>query len=300
MTGEAPQLVLDAKARCGEGPVWDFRRGRLLFTDIPENIVYSLDVATGEKAVVSRGVNVSGVALNRDGSLVFGGAAGIHVCRADGTCKKLIAEHEGDALVVNDILAAPNGSLYAGTVYWGDEMERHGKLYLVEPSGAVRVVDEGIELANGLALSPDNRTLYFADSAARRIYAYEADPKTGSVSHKRTFATFSIEDGIPDGLTTDVRGFVYCAMWYGSQVVRLDPEGRVERRIRVPAIQASSVALGGNDLTELFITTAGEAWPSRLAPSSFRADAPNMGGGMYRVRVDVPGRTEFECGFIQD
>ena len=299
MTGTAPQLVLDAKARCGEGPVWDFRRGRLVFTDIPENVAYSLDVVTREKAVISRGVNVSGIALNRDGSLIFGGAAGLHVCRADGTCKKLIAEHEGDALVVNDILAAPHGRLYAGTVYWGNEMERHGKLYLVEPSGGVRVVDEGIELANGLALSPDNRTLYFADSAARRIHAYDVDA-SGSLSRKRTFATFSVEDGIPDGLTTDVRGFVYCAMWYGSQVVGLDPEGRVERRIRVPAIQASSVALGGKDLTELFITTAGEAWPSGLAPSSFKADAPNMGGGLYRVRVEVPGRTEFECGYIPD
>lgn len=296
MTGAAPQLVLDANARCGEGPVWDFRRGRLLFTDIPENIAYSLDAGRGEKAVVSRGVSVSGIALNRDGSLVLGGAAGLHVCRADGSCRGLVAEHEGEALVVNDILAAPQGRLYAGTVYWGKEMERHGRLYLVEPSGAVRVVDEGIELANGLALSPDNRTLYFADSAARRIYAYDVDEKSGSLSRKRTFAAFTVEDGIPDGLTTDVRGFVYCAMWYGSQVIRLDPEGRVERRIRVPVIQASSVTLGGDHLTELFITTAGEAWPSRLAPGSFRADAPNMGGGLYRVRVDVPGRHEFECG----
>ena len=99
------ELVLDAHATLGEGPVWDFRRGRLLFTDIPENVAYSFNPMTGEKAVISRGVNVSGIALNRDGSLVFGGAAGLHVCRADGTCRKLVAEHEGDGLVVNDILA---------------------------------------------------------------------------------------------------------------------------------------------------------------------------------------------------
>jgi D-xylono/L-arabinono-1,4-lactonase len=297
MSTDVAELVLDAKARCGEGPLWDFRRARLLFTDIPKNSAYSFDPATREKGTVHEGVNVSGIALNRDRSLVFGGAAGLHVCGADGTCRSLIVEHDRDALVINDILAAPHGRLYAGTVYWGNEMERHGKLYLIDPSGDVRVVDEGIELANGLALSPDNRTLYFADSAARRIYAYDVDEQTGSLSRKRTFAAFTVEDGIPDGLATDIHGFIYCAMWYGSQVVRLDPQGRVERRIHVPAIQASSVALGGKSLTELFITTAGEAWPSRLAPALFRADAPNMGGALYRVRVEIPGRHEFECAF---
>jgi sugar lactone lactonase YvrE len=297
MSTDVAELVLDANARCGEGPVWDFRRERLLFTDIPKNIAHSFDPPTRQKGTVSEGVNVSGIALNRDASLVFGGAAGLHLCGADGTCRSLLAEHAGESIVINDILAGPYARLYAGTVYWGNEMERHGKLYLIEPSGDVRVVDEGIELANGLALSPDNKALYFADSAARRIYAYDVDGKTGSLSRKRTFAAFAVDDGIPDGLTTDIHGFVYCAMWYGSKVIRLDPQGRIERRIGVPAIQTSSVALGGNGLTELFITTAGEAWPSALAPGTFKADAPNMGGGLYRIHVEVPGRHEFECAF---
>jgi D-xylonolactonase len=176
-------------------------------------------------------------------------------------------------------------------------MEKPGHLYLVEPTGTARVVDDGIELANGLALSPDSRTLYFADSAARRIYAYDVDPASGSLSRKRTFATFPVEDGIPDGLTTDTRGFLYCAMWYGSQVLRIDPDGRIEQRIPIPAVQSSSIAFGGDDLTDVYVTTAAEPWPSRLAPAGSDPGKMPMGGPLYRVRVDVPGRAEFVTGF---
>ena len=81
-------------------------------------------------------------------------------------------------------------------------------------------MDEGIELANGLALSPDDRTLYFADSAARGIYAYDVHPGTGGLSERRVLSRIPVDDGIPDGLTTDADGFIWCACWYGRQVLR--------------------------------------------------------------------------------
>jgi D-xylonolactonase len=290
------ELVIDARNRCGEAPLWDPRGHRLLWTDIPADTVCAFDPSTQCSTVVSKGLNVSGIALNQNNSLLFAGATGLHLFRF-GTSRSIVTEHGGRPLVFNDILAAPHGRLYAGTVYWGADMERTGHLYLVEPPDKVRVVDDDIELANGLALSPDNRTLYFADSAARCIYAYDVDRSSGSLGRKRRFAGFAVEDGIPDGLTTDCDGFVYCAMWYGSQILRLDPDGRVERRVRVPAVQTSSIAFGGKDFTDLYVTSAGEPWPSRLAPTTFDPADPNMGGALYRLQVDVPGRTEITTAF---
>ena len=82
------------------------------------------------------------------------------------------------------MIASPSGGLYFGTVYWGAAgMERHGKLYCMD-GGGVRVVDEGIELANGLGFSADGKTLYFADSAARRVFAYDVDRNGGGLSRK--------------------------------------------------------------------------------------------------------------------
>ena len=156
----------------------------------------------------------------------------------------------------------------------------------------MRVVDEGVEIANGLGLSPDDRTLYFADSARRVIYAYDADPATGDLSRRRVFVQVPRDEGLPDGLTVDREGFVWCAQWYGGQVVRYDPDGKVERRIAMPVRQVSSVIFGGDDLTDLYITTAADPWPSPLAPPGYDFSATNVGGSLYRLRTDIQGRPD--------
>lgn len=176
-------------------------------------------------------------------------------------------------------------------------MEQHGKLYLIDVDGAVRVVDDRIELSNGIGLSPDDRVLYHADTAARRIYAHDVDPNDGGLSNKRCFVQVPDDEGIPDGLTVDAEGYVWNAQWYGGRVVRYDPEGNVERRIEMPVQQVSSVAFGGPDLTDLYVTTAGEYWPSPLAPPDFDPDGP-MGGSLYRVRLDIAGRPEHMARLI--
>jgi len=198
---------------------------------------------------------------------------------------------EGEKLVLNDILADPRGCVHAGTRHWGPEgMEKPGRLCLIDLGASPRLVDDGIELANGLGLSPDDRTLYFADSAARRIYAYDVDPAAGVLSRKRVFARIPAEDGIPDGLTVGAEGFVWCALWCGGQVVRFDPAGKVERRIRLPARQTSSLAFGGDDLRDLCVTSAAEPWRSDLAPSGYRFDAGSDGGSLFRIRLEVQGK----------
>jgi D-xylonolactonase len=175
-------------------------------------------------------------------------------------------------------------------------MSKHGKLFHVAPDGAVKIVDDRIELANGLGFSPDGRTLYFADSAARTIWAYDVNPRVASLSKKRVFVRVGDDEGIPDGLTVDAAGYVYSAQWYGGQVIRYDPDGTVERRIEMPVTQVSSVALGGPDFCDLYITTAGEHWNSPLAPGGYSYDA-DAGGGLYRVRVETPGVAEHMAKF---
>ena len=207
----------------------------------------------------------------------------------------MLAEHEGESLFFNDILADPQGRVYAGTVYWGAQgMEKTGKLYLIDLDGSAQVVTDGIEMSNGLGLSPDNRTLYYADTAVRRIYAFDVDPATGGLSNKRVFVQVPGDEGIPDGLTVDADGFVWNAQWFGAQVVRYDSEGKVERRIKMPVKQVSSVAFGGPDLTDLYVTTAAEYAPSPLAPPGFDDKAP-MGGSLYRIPLDIRGRLEYQA-----
>src|SRR5215212_7739234 len=182
------EIVAQDNNRCGEGPIWDAARRRLIWTDNASSLVYQLVPATGEKSVLSRGLTVGGIALDRSGALVFAGDTGLQLWRGPDDCRTLATEYEGESFFFNDILGAPQGRLYAGTLYWGEDgMEKPGKLFLFERGGGVRVVEEGIELANGLGFSPDNRTLYFTDSAARKIYAYDVQLETGALSNRRVF-----------------------------------------------------------------------------------------------------------------
>jgi D-xylonolactonase len=292
------EVVAQDNNLCGEGPIWDAIRRRLIWTDLSSNLVYELVLESGEKRIISRDLMVSGIALNRTGDLVFASSTGLYLWREQGRYRALLTEPTDEALCFNDLIADPKGRIYAGTYYWGPNgVQKLGSLYLIDPTGAIRSIDEGIELSNGLAFSPDNRLLYFADSAARTIYVYDVDEQTGDLSHRRVFVRVPAEDGIPDGLTVDSNGYVWSALWYGAQVVRYDPDGALQRRIEMPVKQVSSVAFGGEEFTDLFITTAAESWPSDLAPPGYDFRSSNMGGSLYRIRVDTPGKLEHQAKF---
>jgi sugar lactone lactonase YvrE len=291
MRDDRLSVVADDGNRCGEAPLWDVARGRLVWTDIEGALLWQWRPG-GSTTVIGRGLGVSGIALNADGDLVVGGAYGLQAWSGQDRYRPLVAQHGGQTLNVNDIVAGERGRLYAGTLYWNsDGMERRGALYLVT-RGGIEVVDDGIELANGLAFSPDRRTLYFCDSAARRIYGYRVDDATGRLRDRRVVVQVPTDEGIPDGLAVDADGFLWCAQWYGAQVVRYDPDGRVERRVAMPVAQVSSLAFGGPDFDELFITTAGDAWRSALAPPGYDFATAATGGALYHLRPGVRGLPE--------
>lgn len=286
------QAIVEDNNLCGEGPIWDAGKGRLIWTDIGSSKFFQLDPTNDQRTVLGSGRSIAGIALHCSGGLVVAGATGLHIWQEPNDYKAVLEEHEGQKLRFNDILADPQGRIYAGTMYWGSGgMEKTGKLYLIDRDGSVQVVADDVHMSNGLGLSLDNKTLYYADTAQRLIYAFDVDQATGRLSNKRVFVQVSDDEGIPDGLTVDSAGFVWSAQWFGAQVVRYDPEGKVERRIKMPVAQVSSVAFGGQDLTDLYVTTAADYSPSPLEPTGFDRQT-TMGGSLYRIRLDIQGRLE--------
>jgi sugar lactone lactonase YvrE len=293
------EIIAEDNNRCGEGPIWDAEQQRLIWTDIESALVYQYLPATKEKSIISTGLSVSSIALNKFGELIFGGSGGLHIWRGQSDYQTVISGFAGENLFFNDMIADTKGRLYAGTLNWGPNgMERFGKLYLIDSYAFVRVMDENIGICNGLGFSPDGCTLYFTDSAAREIYYYDVDPNSGALSNKRRFARVPLEDGLPDGLTVDSQGFVWSARWYGGEVVRYDPAGKIERRIKLPVSQVSSMAFGGKDLNELYITTAGQLWRGPLVPPGFNLEATNVGGSMYKMSLDIQGKLENKAKFF--
>jgi len=296
------EIVADENNRCGEAPIWDLELERLIWSDLSSKLVYQFVLGRVETSIICRGLMVSGLALNRTGELVFASDSGLYLW-SERRSKSLVTEYNGELLSFNDLIADPQGRVYAGTLYLAPDgvgIAKLGRLYIINRDGTTRVVDEPFEISNGLGFSPDNKTLYHTDSALRTIYAYEVEPETGELVKKRVFVKVPREEGVPDGLTVDADGFVWSAQWFGAQIVRYDPEGKVERRIALPVQQVSSLAFGGDSLTDLYVTTASEPWNSPLAPPSYDFSAPNMGGSLYRVHLDIQGKPEHYAALGKD
>ncbi|MFN6016589.1 MAG: SMP-30/gluconolactonase/LRE family protein [Verrucomicrobiota bacterium] len=291
-------IFADEKTACGEAPLWDAKRQRLLWVDNERALVFARGCNDSATTVLHRDYPAFALALNDDGRLVMAGPRGVALRSNDGAVSVVLENSEGGDCFFNDAVASPVGGLYAGSFHWDEKgIQRTGRLYHVSASGEAQIMDEGFQLSNGLAVSPDNRTLYFADTIARTIYAYEI-AVDGRLANRRVFARVSREDGLPDGLTVDAAGFVWCALWYGGQVIRFDHAGRIERRITLPAKQVSSLTFGGPEMTELFVTTAANHWPSDYQPAELNPQDP-MGGAVYRLRLDVAGKPEHHCRFMQ-
>lgn len=285
------EKLADEQALVGEGALWDPVEQCLYWVDIRTGRCFRYDPGGGGNALIHKGVNVGGLRRNKQEGLVLGTWEGILLWRSD-------AEHtwwrRDPRLQFNDVAAGPDGSFYGGS-YFDDRL---GTLYRFHPDGRTEVVAEGIGISNGMGFSPDLRTFYHTDSAPRTIYRYDYNPATHRLSNRRTFVVLADTEGVPDGMTVDAEGYVWTAVWGSGAVIRFDPDGREERRIRFPATQTSSVAFGGPDLTDLYVTTANFGTggpPSGIEPRGYDF-AAHRGGELYRVRdVGVLGKPEFEA-----
>ena len=283
-------------ALVGEGPVWDIESQSLYWVDIQGGRFWNFDPSTGANTLMHEGYNVAGVTRNTRGGLTVGTWEGVQLWNSDDDFVWLHrGEIDGRPIKLNDLTVGPDGSLYGGSGHLDS-----CTLFRFKPDGTAEIIDDGIELCNGMGFSPDLRTFYSTDTPKHEIYKWDHNLVTGEISNKKIFATIPVDWGIPDGMTVDAEGFVWSAIWYGGMVVRFDPDGKEERRVEFPAAQTSSAMFGGKDLNELYVTTAtsgtGDPELTGWEPPGFKLDS-YRGGDLYRVKLDIQGKPEFITDF---
>ncbi|MEU1593607.1 SMP-30/gluconolactonase/LRE family protein [Streptomyces sp. NPDC005708] len=207
-------------------------------------------------------------------------AAGTGICRIDPEGRvDWIARPEDDAPVamrMNDGVADPQGRFWAGSMAY-ETTEDAGSLYRLDRDGRVTRVLRDITIPNGPAFSTDGTVMYLADSARGVIRRYPVDPVSGDPGTPEPFVT--VESGSPDGMTTDVEGGLWTAVWGTGQVHRYHPDGSLDRIVDLPAGQPAGLCLGGPDGRTLLVTSA-----------HIGLSAPEpLDGAVFAVRVDVPG-----------
>lgn len=291
-------VIADYGDLCGECPVWDVSTNNLYWTDCVGLKFYRLHWPSMRHEEMTAGLEINGFRLNRTGGFTITNNQGIWLWNGDTDPLLITDEVQGSKCQMNDCIADLRGRLISGSCFYNPHGSYEpGKLIRVDNDGTVTILDEGFDLSNGLGFSPDCKTLYFTDSVARRIYAYDYDVSSGEARHRRVLVHVPDTEGLPDGLAVDAQGFIWSAQWYGSCIVRYDAEGRVERRIEIPAKQTSSIAFGGPDLTDIFITSASQSEPMPVMPPGYDPDSGYLGGRLYHLNLGISGVAPFMTDF---
>lgn len=293
------EVVADYGDLCGEGPLWDPAKQVLYWTDIDGKKFYRFLWNERRHELIHHGFQVNGCCMQQGGGFVVTNSQGIWLWNPQIQPILLASEVDGKDCTMNDCIADPEGRVYSGSYHYNPAgAAAPSFLFRVDTDGSVHVADEGIQFSNGLAFSPDGGILYFSDSVARCIYAYKWQRQTGKLTNRRVFVRVPREEGFPDGLTVDAEGFIWCAHWFGARITRYDPDGKVERRVPLPATQTSSLAFGGPDLDVIFVTSASMSNMLQEAPPGYNPEKVFVGGRLYRMRPEVQGRVEY-CSRIK-
>jgi sugar lactone lactonase YvrE len=266
------------QCQLAESPVWVPALSALLFVDITGRRLHRFTPGSGAIDSVAIEEDIGCVAPAKGGGYVGGLRSGIWLLNeAGGKVRCLAANPENPATSrFNDGRVDPRGRLIAGTV---DEPKAGGNanLYRYDRRGLARL-STGLMTSNGVAFSPDGRTLYHSDTPRFVIYRYDYDPETGAAENRRVFVQIeptATDRGRPDGAAIDAEGCYWSAMYEGARLHRYDPDGKLMASYPVPGRNVTMPAFGGADMRTLFVTTAREK--------------SGEGGHVYSMPVDVAG-----------
>ncbi len=294
------ELLLDSKAALGEGPAWDAKTQTLYWVDILGQRIHAYK--DGRDEFIQLDELVGCVAPRRDGGLVAAlhasfvtlsgrverdgiplASAGYHPAP-----QKIASVTEPATNRFNDGKCDPAGRLIAGTMDMG-ESNPTGFLYSLEAGKSPRKLIDGVTISNGLAWSPDYKIFYYIDTPTRQVRSFDYDLDTGDISNPRVAVEVPASMGWPDGMTSDMEGRLWIALWGGARVSRWDPAtGRCEAEVAVPALHSSSCAFGGPRRDILYVTSARKGMDE-----SALAQYP-LSGGVFQIQTQTEGMPTFE------
>jgi sugar lactone lactonase YvrE len=279
------QVATQQRHLLGEGPLWDPVRERVLWVDIDRGEVHVGRLAgdaieAGE--VLTFAETIGAVVCARDGTLLVAGRRALITVLPSGERvggAQLLPDDVDSRL--NDGGCDPSGRFVVGSMSLDGRTGGEG-LWRIQDDGSVETIDADLTLSNGLAWSPDQRTMYSIDTVPGVVWARSHDPETGALGvRSKLFAPIpgDADDG-PDGMCVDVDGNLWIAIWGAGEVRCYSPGGEVLATVRVDAPHTSSAAFVGPELDLLMITTAsGELSPEALErhPDSGRVFTARVG-----------------------
>lgn len=292
-----PVCVAAVEDLCGEGAVWHASEKALYWTDINRFLIHRYDPVDGRVQTWKFEEPVTALALtDRDDTLAVVLASCVILWEPHSNRRHDTAFHlEGwPAVRLNDARPDPCGSLWLGSMRnnvhpdgsSGEAGGTDGILYRFDPNGTISEWKRDIGISNTLAWSPDLTRFYFADSLANALRVYDFDRATGQIGGERPFL-MDFERGVPDGSAVDEEGFVWNCRFYGRCIVRVAPDGTIDKIVEMPVTNITTCTFGGAERDTLYVTTAAIDAPAneKLAGSLFAIHTKVRGQAENRFRV---------------
>jgi sugar lactone lactonase YvrE len=277
------EVAIRAGALLGECPRWDAATGRLLWVDIEAQALHVFDPAPGDDRSIPLDKRVGAAAPTTAGDVLVALADRLALVDLDDESVRTLVEiPHGEGLRLNDGVCDPAGRFWVGSMAL-DYAPGRGALYRYSTEEGLDRVLEDVTLSNGIGWSPDGGTMYYIDSMAYRVDAFDFELETGAISERRPLIVIERGAGIPDGLAVDDEGGIWVALWGRAAIRRYGPKGELERVLDVPADNVTACCFGGDDGRSLYVTSASVELPAE------RRSAQPLAGSVFVTDVGVSG-----------
>jgi sugar lactone lactonase YvrE len=289
------ELVLDARNAVGESPVWRAAEQALYWVDIPARRLHRWQAAGGEVKHWSASEMIGCIAPHAAGGWLCAMETGVFHLRGDATGglqgrQVAPVHHVLPGMRFNDGRCDRQGRFRAGTMLMDmAAAQPAGVLYGIEHGGKLETLVQGLIVPNGLAFSPDGRTMYLSDShpQVQQIWAFDYDMDTGLPSKRRLFVDMKPLPGRPDGAAVDEDGCYWICANDAGLVHRFTPQGRLDRSLELPIKKPAMCAFGGAGLDALYVTS--------IRPEGVDLSDQPLAGGLFALRPGVRGLAEPAC-----
>lgn len=255
------EMVVNTRPLHGECPLWSAAEDRLYWTDVFGKRLNRLDPMTGVNETWSSDMRINSFALRAEGGLVAGNWDGIALLqlkddRVESQQVWTLPDELKGRFFMNDGRCDARGRFWVGSVC--ETYDSPGSaLYCFTAENGMRRECDGMAASNGLAFSPDNRTMYYADSTCAVVWAFDFDLTDGKATNRRVFARLEK----PDGAAMDIDGGYWVSTGFGGRIVRIAPNGCIDRSLQMPARYTTMCSFGGPGLDVLYVTTSTRHYP---------------------------------------
>ena len=290
------ELVLDVRNFTGESPVWHVREQALYWVDIPACKLYRWTLATGQLTSWLAPEMLACIApLEGANAWVAGTETGLfqlepHTGGELGFKRLAAVGHATPGMRFNDGRCDRQGRFLAGTMLMNMSAGASvGCIYSYQKNGELRKLLDGFITPNGMAFSPDGRTMYLSDShpSMQLVWAFDYDTETGTPFGRRLFIDMKLLPGRPDGAAVDAEGCYWICGNDAGLIHRFTPSGKLDRSLALPVKKPAMCAFGGPGLDTLFVTS--------IRPEGIDLSDQPLAGAVFALRPGVRGLADPAC-----